>query len=723
MSVEKSISSSSAPSGLPPRHVVLSPGQQLNGYLVHAQISQAPHAFTYSGIESHNNHPVVIRLSRPDPDSQEAVRREAQTLGRIRHPGLVRMVGTSTVAGLPYIVLDREDGITLDRIIPVLGGAIAQSTVRDLMLRILDALEVVHAAGLVHCDLSPSNVLVRPDGSPVLLDFEAAQVPAEMDVVRSFVDVTPGYAAPELYSLDAQIGPWTDFYSVAAIAYSLLTGKAAPDATERTESRLLEGLDAEQCSPSFAAVIDSALALAPDSRPVAVKVWRDAISTVDAPSDNGKVTTLSNVVRRAQEETVELPASDDFPSTIRVEIADEPEAAEVRVPALTATPGDRSSRAPLPEITRHHRSGGGGRVFLTLVVVAAIAAGGWFGWEYYRWWSKTEWTVDAIGSADAATIAEAIENARPGSVIRVRSGIYRESLTIDKPISLIGESIEGQPVMIIPPAGRCLLVSAGSGIIDGLTFEGGDGTSPCIDLAFGDVEVANNVIANWKGTGMRLRDGGAAAIRGNQMRDVDGVGILIETGSGGAIEGNRIERSGKAGIKVRGGSAPTVSGNHIEGSGQGGLVIEGGSSGGYADNVIVAGKASGIEVRGGANPIVVENRVGSAGEAGIFVYEGARGRFAGNQIVSSRLSGVIIATGATPAFEGNEIRDNREHGIAVLGGAGGELSQNVIKQNRGHGVALGIGSTATLKDNVIEGNREPQVQEGEMETTESDAAR
>jgi len=721
MSVEHPIPPQLTAAGALARTVMLSPGQALDGYLVHAQIGQAQHAFTYAGVDRHDDKDVVIRLARPDADSQEAVRREAEILTRLRHPGLMRLLGSASVAGVPYLVVAREDGLSLDRVIAAAGGGVGQHAVQEFLLRALDALEVVHGAGLVHCDLSPSNILIRPDGSPVLLDFETTQAPEDMDVVRSFVDATPGYAAPELYSLDDRIGPWTDFYSLAAVAYSLLTGRAAPDARERTEDRLFDDVPPEVASPAFLAAIEQALTLSPDGRPLAVKMWRDAIAGAKQSAGSAAgAGSLADIVRNALDQTIALPASDEIPSTERVHFDEaEAAAAAAHVPALSARAADRTLAAPVREPARRQRSGGGGRIFLTLILLAGLGAAGWWGWEYYKWWTKTEWTVDPAGGGDGATIGEVLDSARAGSIIYIRPGTYRERLVLEKPVTLVGEVGGDQPVMIVPPQGACLTSTTSEVAVLGLSFGGaGDGSGPCIDLAAGAAEFSDNVISGWSGTGLRLRDGSTAIVRKNQLRDIDGIGISIESGSTAVVEENRIERSTKAGISVRGGSNPTVTANRIEGSGQAGLIIAGGSMGGYADNVILNGKASGIEVRGGAEPIVVENRIGNAGEAGLYLYEGARGRYAGNRIVGSRLSGVVVAAGAEPVLEGNEIRANGEHGILVIDGAGGALSQNVIKDNKGYGIAYGLASTATVEDNVVEGNRAPQIQQGRIDTAE-----
>jgi len=699
---------------------MLSPGHRLNGYMVHAQIGQAPHAFTYAGVDRHDNKGVVIRLARPDANSQEAVRREAEILTRLRHPGLMRLLGSASVSGTPYLVLAREDGLTLDRVMTVAGGPIGQRAVQEMLLRALDALEVVHDAGLVHCDLSPSNILIRPDGSPVLLDFVTAQAPKDMDVVRSFVDATPGYAAPELYSLDDRIGPWTDFYGLAAVAYSLLTGRAAPDSRERTDDRLLTAVPPSLASPAFVAAIERGLKLAPDGRPPAVKMWREAIAAAEPPAGGGAASpSLAEIVRRALDQAIALPSGDDIPPTERVHI--DTTRARPIAPAPISDAG-LAARAPNPPdqgAVGRRRSGGAEWLFLVAVLAAALGvAVWWWGWDYYLWWTKTEWTVDIAGTGDTATIGAAIKASRGGAVIYILPGVYRERLILDDPVTLVGLPSDGRPVMIIPPAGACLSSVALEVTVRDLSFGGGDGSGPCIDLAAGAAELTGNVISGWQGTGLRLRDGSTAIVRGNQIRDVDGIGILIETGSIVVIEDNRIERSAGAGISVRGGSNPTVSANHIEDSGQAGIVISGGSTGGYADNVIIGGAASGIEVRGGANPNVVENRIGNAGGAGIYIYEGAHGRFAGNRIVGNRLSGVVIMSGAAPSLEGNEVRANRQHGILVLDGGGGELNQNVIKDNRGYGIAVGAATTVTFENNIVEGNREPQIWRGPIDSTE-----
>jgi serine/threonine protein kinase len=157
---------------------------------------------------------------------------EARTLARFDHPNVVKVSRFFRAHGTAYIVMEHVSGETLSEVLQR-KGRLGEAELRGLVEGLLSGLEAVHAADYLHRDIKPGNVILRPDGTPVLLDFGSARqsVTAKSRSVTAIV--TPGYAPIEQYSSRGNQGPWTDIYAVGAICYRAMTGEVPVDATER----------------------------------------------------------------------------------------------------------------------------------------------------------------------------------------------------------------------------------------------------------------------------------------------------------------------------------------------------------------------------------------------------------------------------------------------------------------------------------------------------------
>ncbi len=205
---------------------------------------------------------------------------EGRTLVRVRHPNVVGVKDIFEANGTAYLVLDYEEGMSVKTWLDRLGRPPTQGEFDRLLRPLLDALEYVHAQGLMHRDLAPDNILIRNDGSPVLIDFGSArQAIAERSQVLSAI-IKSGFSPPEQYTTDGRAqGPWTDIYALAATIFRAVTGGPPPEATNRAsgiEMPLLED-DATLRSryrPGFLAAIDHALRLRTVERPQSIAAWR-----------------------------------------------------------------------------------------------------------------------------------------------------------------------------------------------------------------------------------------------------------------------------------------------------------------------------------------------------------------------------------------------------------------------------------------------------------------
>jgi serine/threonine protein kinase len=133
---------------------------------------------------------------------------EARMLARFRHPSIVRATRVFEAYSTAYMVMEFERGKSLERWLTDLERAPTQEEIDRISGPLLDALELMHAESFLHRDIAPDNIIVRPDGTPVLLDFGAARrAVGEMSRALTGI-VKAGYSPQEQYATDGRLqGP------------------------------------------------------------------------------------------------------------------------------------------------------------------------------------------------------------------------------------------------------------------------------------------------------------------------------------------------------------------------------------------------------------------------------------------------------------------------------------------------------------------------------------
>ena len=172
---------------------------------------------------------VAVKVLRPEfADSLEfrdLLRREGRQAGQLSHPGVVQVLDydNGSASGVPYLVMEYVAGPSLAAVLSA-ERTLSPRHVLGLIAQAAEALACAHAAGIVHCDIKPANVLV--DGGRVkIADFGIAQAAGAVRVTQAgLVTGTPGYLAPEqVAGLPAR--PTSDLYGLGMIAYECLTGR------------------------------------------------------------------------------------------------------------------------------------------------------------------------------------------------------------------------------------------------------------------------------------------------------------------------------------------------------------------------------------------------------------------------------------------------------------------------------------------------------------------
>jgi serine/threonine protein kinase len=177
---------------------------------------------------------VAVKLMRVDAEASRTRGgetpwlREARIVSRLNHPHIVTLFEADVHEQQPYLVFEFVDGCTLSEMLHARKTGLPVHDAVALMLGVLSALHAAHLAGVVHCDLKPSNILVDASGRARVMDFGIAartrQRPGNAETVRSVVG-SPGYMSPEAARCEPP-SPATDVFAAALVLTEMLAGRA-----------------------------------------------------------------------------------------------------------------------------------------------------------------------------------------------------------------------------------------------------------------------------------------------------------------------------------------------------------------------------------------------------------------------------------------------------------------------------------------------------------------
>ncbi|HMG23007.1 MAG TPA: diguanylate cyclase [Kofleriaceae bacterium] len=260
----------------------LSAGTIVGGtYRVVHELSRGAMGVVYRGEDLGLGRPVAIKVLRSDLASDRDLvsrfRAEAGLLASLHHPNLVQVYALGEYAGDVYFVMELVEGQPLSE---VLRAALERSewlpagAVAQVALEIGDALDAMHAVGVIHRDVKPANILLdRERDRAVLVDVGVAVRAGDQRDAAG----TPGFAAPESF-LEHADAPTTDVYGLGATVYCMLTGRppfGAGPAAQIVQRQLAEPLPLpSQVRPSLSEAVDAVIAKA--LAPTAKKRWASA---------------------------------------------------------------------------------------------------------------------------------------------------------------------------------------------------------------------------------------------------------------------------------------------------------------------------------------------------------------------------------------------------------------------------------------------------------------
>jgi predicted Ser/Thr protein kinase len=291
------------------RHDALAPGVELGAFRIERVIGSGGFGVTYLAAERASGNRVAIKeylpagvatriggetVVRPMKPSLEAefkyglgrFRDEARALATLQHPNIVPVLEFFEGNGTGYLVMTFLDGRSLGDLLES-GMSLADTEIVATVQSLLEGLSVVHANGYLHRDIKPDNILIRRDGTPILIDFGSAREALRERSRSLTVMVTTGYAPHEQYSSQGNQGPWSDLYALGAVIYRCVTGQRPHDALQRAAAIARGGEDpmpsatalaAGRFAPPLLAAVDQALNIDEAARPQSCAEFLAALS-------------------------------------------------------------------------------------------------------------------------------------------------------------------------------------------------------------------------------------------------------------------------------------------------------------------------------------------------------------------------------------------------------------------------------------------------------------
>jgi serine/threonine protein kinase len=197
-------------------------------YRIENVLGRGGMASVYLARDGELDRPVAVKVLAEHladtPGFRERFMREARLAAQLSHPNIVQVFDVGEEDGRPFIVMECVQGATVGDELKQ-RGTLEPTEVVDLALQICGGLEHAHAAGLVHRDIKPQNLLVRADGTVKIADFGIARA-AETTKLTQIGSVlgTAAYLSPE-QALGEEVTAAADIYSLGCVLYELLTGR------------------------------------------------------------------------------------------------------------------------------------------------------------------------------------------------------------------------------------------------------------------------------------------------------------------------------------------------------------------------------------------------------------------------------------------------------------------------------------------------------------------
>ncbi len=674
-----------------------------NRYLIIDMIARGGMGSVYEAIDQRLDTRVALKqILVTEPDLRDWFNREARLLASLQHPALPVVSDHFAEGDEEYLVMQYIPGEDLGMMMEKDNATFPPMEVLQWADQLLDALEYLHGQKptILHRDIKPRNLKLTPRRDIILLDFGLARGSQMLYTAdgsgRHKRILTPQYAPLEQIQ-GGEEDPRSDLYALAATLYHLLTGKLPSDALTRAAAVLSGQADPlrpanelnAQIPPALAVILHQAMSHSLEQRFSTARAMRTAISTVQLSG----LPLINN----------QAPESSSGQTTV-------PE------PSRATATREKSEKpdAPLSADTP---------VFIV---------------------SRQE-------SHRYQTIGQALADARAGTRILVRPGLYHESLVIDKTVEIIGD---GDPadIFIESTEAPCVTMQTDYAVIRGLTLRGRAGMvkkeQVAVDISHGrllmeNCDVSSDTLACiaihgahsnpiiWRchihdsksmgilvyeygegiieecdifsntGPGVEVRQFGNPFIRRCKIHHGERDGVLVYDKGAGVVERCDIFGNARAGVGIRKGGNPLVRlcSIHDQLNGYGAYIHDRGE--GTLEGCDIFGNAkAGLGITQSGNPLIRRCQIHHEKQRGIFIFEKGEGTIDRCYILSNADTGITIGQGCTPAIRRCQINHNGAQGIRVLPNGGGVIEECSLSGNGQGAWDIATKSKVHRKDNT-----------------------
>ncbi|MDO8845214.1 MAG: serine/threonine-protein kinase [Methylicorpusculum sp.] len=206
---------------------------------------------------------------------------EAKALATLKHPNIVDVINFFQENSTVYMVMTYDYGFSLDKILKDRLITITHAFLVKVFTALLSGIGFIHEQQLLHLDIKPANILIRPENDPLLLDFGAIQSFPNTIKNKNSKILTKGFSPIEQYNTTSQLGPWTDIYAIGASIRACLDLKASPPAPERNKKDTLSPAvkaHKKKFPTPFLEAIDWAMEIQPKDRPQSINEFLNAFN-------------------------------------------------------------------------------------------------------------------------------------------------------------------------------------------------------------------------------------------------------------------------------------------------------------------------------------------------------------------------------------------------------------------------------------------------------------
>ncbi|NEC34712.1 right-handed parallel beta-helix repeat-containing protein [Streptomyces rubrogriseus] len=355
--------------------------------------------------------------------------------------------------------------------------------------------------------------------------------------------------------------------------------------------------------------------------------------------------------------------------------------------------------------------------------------------------ARTTLTVSSDGAGDHPTIAAALSRARAGTVIRLRPGVYAESLTIRAQVTIVADGPRGS-VELAPRNGTAVTLAADAVLLTDLVLRGNEDDLPVVDAVRGQVALDGCEVVGSGWTALLSRSTGSLAMRSCRVTNPDGAGVVETSAVGSVLEDCTLEHMGTSAIVISEAGRIVVRGCTLRDARGNGVLANGRSAGrlercdiSSTDRPAIALEDStsvsvthttvhdcalGVYLASAARTVLTSVRVHDTtghgfavanrsdpqlsrcsttrtGGSGLFLTERARGRYVDCVLAEAAQAAVHIGQASAPHLLNTEVGGGGESGFLLTEDAEGEIEGAHVSGTHGPGVVLRSGARPVLR--------------------------